>query len=693
MAQARFATIKTPLGEALQLSHMSGHESLGEPFLYEVELISDDPDIDESELLGKSATLQVSLPDGKTRYFNGLVASFGYAGTQGRHVVYHATLRPWLWLLSQASDCRIFQYMTVPEVISTLFREHGFSDQFKLTLTGSYPQCDYIVQYRESTFAFVQRLLEREGIYYYFTHSAESHRMEIVDDMAAHSSQAGYETVPFFPPGRFNETDHIADWSVQRRIRPGIYASTDYDFKTAHARGSTPHLLVELLRTGKYAHCEKEIYDYPGGYDQRDEGERYLRTRLDELEQSEQSFTGHGNVRGLGAGFLFALTNFPRKKLNCEYLVTSASYRIDAGDYESSDAAGAEAFFCSVDAAESANPRVARRTTSRPIIAGPQTATVVGAEGEEIWTDEYGRVKVQFHWDRLGKRNEDSSCWVRVSQLWAGPGWGGIHIPRIGQEVIVEFLEGDPDRPLITGRVYNSANMPPYELPANQTQSGIKSRSTPDGDLDNFNELRFEDQKGAERVYVQAERNMDTLVKNDQSLRVGNNRTKSIEVNETTEIGGNRDETVTGDEIIHISGTRTETVVKAESISLQDARTTTIELTDLLSIGKSQRVDIGEDASLSVKGERTVLVSKDQRTTVVGDRAHDVKSDTFRVKTKLVIDAGSEIVFRTGSASITLKSNGDISIKGASLSVAAQDKVNIRAVGDVQIRGARNAQN
>jgi type VI secretion system secreted protein VgrG len=685
--QEQFATITTPLGDALRLAHMTGHEGLGDLFAYELELISEDPNLDESQLLGESATVNVSLMNGKTRYFNGIITDFGYAGKRGRYVTYHATLRPWLWLLSQASDCRIFQRMSVPDVVSAVFRDHGCSD-FKLTLTGDYPEREYIVQYRETTLGFVQRLLEQEGIYYYFTHEESRHNLEIVDAMTAHNTQADYEQVPFFELGGFNELDYLEHWTAQRHVRTGAYAFTDFDFKKPRA-----NLSLDIAKPGNYSHADKECYEYPGGYETRQDGERYLRVRSDALQEGELGFSGRGNVRGLGPGVLFELTRFPRKKLNCKYLVTSATYTIDAGDYESYVREASDPFQCTLHAVDSTLAYVARRTTTKPLVGGPQTAIVVGAEGEEIWTDEYGRVKVQFHWDRVGERNESSSCWVRVAQLWAGPGWGGIHIPRIGQEVIVEFLEGDPDRPIITGRVYNNANMPPYDLPNNQTQSGIKSRSTPKGGIDNFNELRFEDSKGEEQLYMQAERNMDTLVKNDQSLTVGNNRTKSVTVDETTDIGRHRDETVGGNERIQVSGTRTETVDKAETITLEDKRSTTIALGDTLKIGKAYMVSVGADATLSIVGSHTVKVDKEQSVHVTGARTQDVKSDTIHVKTKLIIDAGSEIVFKTGAASITLKQNGDIAIRGASVSVTASGKVAIRATSDVQIKGARNAQN
>jgi type VI secretion system secreted protein VgrG len=687
LAQDRFATVTTPLGDSLQLLRMTGDDALGQLFAYELELLAVDPNLDESKLLGCSVTVHVSIANDKVRRFNGLVANFGYLGTKGRDNVYHLTLRPWLWLLSQTSDCRIFQHMSVPDVVAAVFRERGFSDvTFKLS--GDYPSREYIVQYRETTLSFVQRLLEQEGIYYYFRHEDGRHTMQIVDSVTEHSTQPDYEDVPFFPPGTHHESDHIEHWNGQRQVRTGSYAFTDYDFKKPNA-----DLLVETSVPGDYAHADNEFYDHPGDYETISDGERYARVRIAELQSSELAFAGQGNVRGLGAGALFNLSRFPREKLNCQYLIVAASYTVDAGEYESRGHHGSPHFHCSLQAVDSSVPYVARRITARPTIVGPQTATVVGAAGQEIWTDQYGRVKVQFHWDRLGKRDENSSCWVRVAQLWAGSGWGGIHIPRIGQEVVVEFLEGDPDRPIITGRVYNFANQPPYSLPENQTQSGIRSQSTPKGGVNNFNELRFEDKKGAEQLYMQAEKNMDTLVKNDQTLNVGNNRTKSVAVDETTNIGRNRTETVSGDEFIQISGSRTELVTKAETITLEDARRTTVTLGDTLAIGKAYTVNVGADASLTIVGSHAVKVDKTQSIHVTGARTHQVESDTINVKTKLVIDAGSEIVFKAGAASITLKQSGDIAIRGKSISVTASDKVNIRATSDVQIKGARNAQN
>lgn len=644
MAQDRFATITTPLGNALRLRSVSGHERLGELFEYDVLLISEDPDIDETKLLGQGATINVSLAEGKTRYFNGLITSFGYVDTHGRYVTYQATLRPWLWLLSQASDCRIFQHMSVPDVVSKVFRDHHFSD-FKLTLNGDYPARDYIVQYRETTLGFVQRLLEQEGIYYYFKHEEKKHSLEIVDAMSAHQTQDGYEKVPFFPPGSFNEEDFIEQWSAERCVRTGGYAFTDYDFKKPKA-----DLALDLSKPGKYEHADKEFYDYPGGYETVKDGERYVRARAEALQERELEFTGSGNVRGLGAGLLFELEKFPRKKLNCKYLITAADYIMHASDFESARGHGAEPFRCTVHAVDSTIPFVARRVTPKPVIAGPQTATVVGAKGEEIWTDEYGRVKVQFHWDRVGKRDESSSCWIRVAQLWAGSGWGGIHIPRIGQEVMVEFLEGDPDRPMITGCVYNNANMPPYGLPDHSTQSGIKSHSTPGGGLDNYNELRFEDRKGNEQVYVQAERNMDTLVKNNQSLSVQANRTK----------------TITGREDNKIDGGRQTTIEKFDNLTVNSAnKNTTVH-------GQFNTV---ADEHYKVQQNATQLFMKD-KVYVETDGDIDIRNGGTHYRGQqsgtLSISVSNSVKVTCGAASIELQKDGTITILGTKVKIGTK---------------------
>ena len=389
------------------------------------------------------------------------------------------TLHPWLWFLTRTADCRIFQEMAVPEIIKQVFRDHGFTD-FEEALSGDYRRWTYCVQYRETDFNFVSRLMEQEGIYYYFKHESNRHMLVLSDSVSSHDPFPGYEKIPYFPPDEhlIREKHYIHEWSISREIQPGTYALTEYDFENPKA-----NLLVKSAIDRNHAQSKLEIFDYPGEYLTASEGDAYVRARIEELHAEYELTQGQSNARGLAVGSLFQLTDYPREDQNQEYLVVSATHEMESDAYSSGSAGGSEdVYTCSFTALSSKQQFRAERTTPKPLVQGPQTAMVVGPSGEEIHTDKFGRVKVQFHWDRYGKKDQNSSCWVRVAQLWAGTQWGGIHIPRIGQEVIVEFLEGDPDHPIITGRVYNNDNMPPYGLPANATQSGIKSRSSKGGE-------------------------------------------------------------------------------------------------------------------------------------------------------------------------------------------------------------------
>ena len=384
----------------------------------------------------------------------------------------------------------------------------------------------------------------------------------------------------------------------------------------------------------------------------------------------------------------------------------SASYDAKNNAHDAGDS-GDGHFTMSFTAMDSQVPFRPALSTPAPRVEGVQTAIVVGESGDEITTDNYGRVKVQFHWDREGKNDENSSCWVRVAQLWAGSGWGGIHIPRIGQEVIVDFLEGDPDRPIITGRVYNADNMPPYALPDNKTQSGIKSRSTKSGAPSNFNELRFEDKKGSELVNLQAEKDLTSLVKHDEDRNVGNDRTTEIGHDETITVGNNRTETVSKQEAITIGGDRQESVGKSETVSIGTTRALTVGTDETiqvggkradsvakdesitvgggqsLSVGKNQSIDVGKDQTVSVGGGVTLSVTKDESVTVGGNLTVSVsKGETRDVGKKLAISAGDQITVTSGGCSITLKSNGDITIKGGG-------KITIQGSSDVIVKGSK----
>jgi type VI secretion system secreted protein VgrG len=706
MAQSHFATVSSPLGdEALTLRHFSTREELGRLFEYELELLSPDDDIKPTDLLGQTMTVHLELEKGGPRHFNGHVSRFARTGDLGRHTVYRATLHPWLWFLTRSTDCRIFQQMTVPDVIKTVFRDLGFTD-FEESLSQSYRTWEYLVQYRESPFNFVSRLMEQEGIYYFFKQLPDKHMLVLADSYSAHEPTPNYAEVPYFPdqPNARRERDHIHDWRLCGQIQPGAYALNDFDF-------TRPKANLEAKLSSPKGKPEHEIYDYPGEYSEAADGEAYARVRLEELQVPHEVVEGQANARGLAAGALFSLSGFPRKDQNREYLIVSANYDIASQAYESgSGSAEPPSCHCTFTAIESQTPYRAAALTAKPTIAGPQTAIVVGKAGEDIWTDEYGRVKLQFHWDRRGKSDEQSSCWVRVAQLWAGGKWGGIHIPRIGQEVVVEFLEGDPDRPLVTGRVYNGSNKPPYDLPANQTQSGIKSRSSKGGNPDNFNEIRFEDKKGEEQLFVQAEKNHDIVVKNDETHLVGHDRTKevknneivkvgvdrteSVGKNESIAIGGDRRKSVEGNETVSVTGTRNESVGKDETISIAANRSVSVTKNDGLSVAGAYSRDVAKDETITVQGNRKVDVSKDESLEVAGNRKHSIAAnDSLEVGKKLVISAADEICLVVGKAKITMKSNGDIITSGNDVSVVASGKSSHRADGDITLKGRKVLQN
>ncbi len=439
-------------------------------------------------------------------------------------------------------------------------------------------------------------------------------------------------------------------------MRTGGYALNDFDFEKPKA-----DLKVQRANPLEHSQNSHEIYDYPGEYLTTGEGDPYVTSRIQELQADFELCRGDGSARGMVVGGLFQLELYPNETLNKEYLIVSTSLELRSDEYETTDTgAGGEFFRTSISAIDSKTPYRSPRITPKPTVQGPQTAIVVGKKGEEIWTDKYGRIKVQFHWDRYGKLDEKSSCWVRVSQYWAGEKWGSIHIPRIGQEVIVEHLEGDPDRPIVTGRVYNADNMPPYGLPDNQTQSGIKSRSSKSGTPENFNELRFEDKKDEEQVYFHAEKDFDRVVENNDTLKVGfekmdkgdqtieiyNDRKMTIGNNETLEIGyGIKDK---GDQTIKVYNDRTTTVGNNETLTVEKGnQSTTVKMGDQslevkqgnqtikISLGKTtheamQAIELKVGAS-SIKIEPAKITIKSPQIAIQGDAMVQVKGPMTQV--------------------------------------------------------------
>lgn len=542
--EERFFAIDTPLGpDKLLLRSFTGEEGISRMFYFHLDLVSTDFAVDFDRIVGRNATLRIRLEDDSERYINGYIRWFAQSPVEGHLARYEAEMVPWLWFLTRTADCRIFQDQSVPEIIEKVFQHFGFQD-YENHLQGSYQPWEYCVQYRETAANFVMRLMEQEGILFFFRHEQGRHFLVMADRPSAHKPcptkpRARYQHV--IGPGAEPLEDVIFEWRYEQQMRPGKYSLTDYNFKTP----STSLISSIDSRIDQGGNKKYEVYDYPGEYLKRDRGDAVVRIRMEEEEAPHTVVSGTSDCRAFTSGYRFELTEHERQDQNGEYVLTSVSHSGHSEQYYAGTESEGEDYSNTFTCIPFDVPFRPERTTPKPIVQGCQTAVVVGPRGEEIHVDKYGRVKVQFHWDRVGNNDDNSSCWIRVSQLWAGKNWGAIFIPRIGQEVIVDFLEGDPDRPIITGRVYNAEQMPPYDLPANQTQGGIKSRSSKGGGTSNFNEIRFEDKKGQEQVYIHAERNLSAVVEANESRSVGGSRSTTIQKDETLVIKeGDRTETL-----------------------------------------------------------------------------------------------------------------------------------------------------
>jgi type VI secretion system secreted protein VgrG len=639
----RLVKVVTSLGEALLFNRLEGSDGLSRNGEYRVTVLSRRGDIQADELLGRSVSTVVRTPWGSDREFNGLAVGFYQVGQQGRYHQYLIVVRPWTWLLTRTSDCKIFQEKTVRDIISAVLADHPYAD-FEFQLTGSYRPWTYCVQYRESDFNFLARLMEQEGMHFFFRHKGGKHTLVIADGAQAHEAADFYDTLPYVEPeaARARQEEGVREWSHGSEIQPTRFIQRDFNFEKPRADMQADAHPARPLKHD-YA-ATFEVFDYPGEYADRSEGQRLATVRMEEMRHQFDVFNGESNAAGLTTGGLFRLSEHPRNDQNQEYLIVSADYHVEESPPES-EVARTELFSIRFRAIPSAQSFQPPRLTPKPIVQGPQTAIVVGKAGEEIHTDKYGRVKVQFHWDRYGKKDENSSCWIRVSHPWAGQNWGMIAIPRTGQEVIVEFLEGDPDRPIITGRVYNADQMPPYALPANMTQTGIKTRSSKGGGVDNFNEIRFEDKKGSEQLYIHAERNQDCVVENDETLSVGHDRTKTVGNDEKTEVKHDRTETVGNNETITIGKDRTESVGGNETVSITKDRATSIEGNETLSVTRNRDESVQGNESVSVTGKLDHSITGAASYTSTTSITLSVGGSTVEIKpTSIILSFGASSI-------------------------------------------------
>ena len=681
-------TLKSPL-PAVDLLFESMNMTAGLSTLGEMNLglLSKKPDLKPEDLLGKAVTVVVQQRDSAKRHFNGFVTRFGTGSRRGSYFAYQATVHPWLWFLTRTADCRIFQEMSVPDIVKKVFEDHSVAD-FQFKLFRSYRKWVYCVQYRESDFNFVSRLLEHEGIYWYFEHEDGKHKLVLVDSQSAHDAAPDCESLPYIEEGASTspDTDCVSNWAFSREVRTGKVVLTSYDFE----RPSTD-LKVKSDKVRQHSLADYELFDFQGDYVQSGDGSQWAEDRVEELQTPFQSLRGESNAQGIQVGHLLEITHHPRPDQNDKYLVTSLALRAHVDSYEAGNEPGG--LHCEFSAIPSAQQFRPPRATPKPFMQGPQTAVVVGPGGEELFTDKYGRVKVQFHWDRYGQKNEKSSCWVRVAHPWAGKNFGIVDIPRIGQEVVVDFLEGDPDQPLITGRVYNAEQMPPWDLPANATQSGILTRSSKGGGYANANAIRFEDKAGSEQLWIHAEKNQDIEVEKDETHWVGQDRKKTIDRDETTHVKHDRTETVDNNETITIGVDRTEKVGSNEKISIGANRTEDVGVNETIKIGANRTETVGANETISVTGNRTITVSASETATVALQRTHAVGvNETIAVGGAQEIGIGAAQIVAVGAMqSITVGASQSTNV-GASQSttVAAKQSTEVGADRSVTVVGAQS---
>lgn len=562
-------TVTPDTGLGFVLDTLEANEELGRPFTILLDVSADTPKGDLHGILGSSATVKLSYPNKPVRYFNGIIARAQYRGLSAGGYRYHLELRPWIWLLSHQQDCCIFSNKSPWTIMTDLFRAAGFTGfADKRQNASGDTVLDYCVQYRETTLDFVTRLMEQYGLYYYVTHTDGAHTINFADDPNSHTALS--EPIPYMynQSGWAAAQDHVWDWSGDAGIQPGASTFRDYNFTTPKA-----DLTAKSLIPGGYTHGSSEVYDYPGLYDTANDGQKAAQIRMQGYATRGQSFGGTSNSRALGTGGKFTLSDFAETTANQEYLVVGSVCtvaRAEAAAIQDDDEDPIlDTFRCVLRAIPGSRPFRLAPITPRPLIRGPQTARVAGEAGQEITTDSYGRIKVKFPWDRRAAEDENSSCWIRVAQLWAGQAWGAMFIPRIGQEVVVEFLEGNPDRPLVTGQVYNADMTVPYGLPDNKTRSTIKSNSSLNGG--GFNEFRFEDKKGSEEVFFQAQKDFNETILNNHTATITKDTTTTVsEGNRSVTVSkGNDSLTVsTGDHTITVTA-GSSTITAGKSITLK----------------------------------------------------------------------------------------------------------------------------
>jgi len=731
---------------ALTFAKISGTEALSELSEYKLELKTPDSDnplhgpaanLNLKSFIGQECTLEIAL-DGKgtgseagigsgIREISGVITQARILRKERRSIVYELVLRPWFWLATRNRDYRLFQEKSVVDILTEILGTYAFP--VKNLLAGSYPAREYQVQYGESDFVFLQRLMQEWGIYWYVEHSEHKHRLVLCDHASAHApfTSPAYHDLSYFPSGSKIDEEHVSSFELVESLTSGAFVTGDFNFTNPRTD------LTVISRQPRDTLCASyEVYEWPGDFETQGLGEQLARRRMEQCRSGGSLAYGVGNLKGVVTGCTFSLNNHPHTAANGQYLISRADFEMeDIGEETGFRQYRYEVRFQAHPESEPYRPP---RTIPKPRTRGPQTAIVTGPEGQDIWTDKYGRVKVKFHWDRYGGRNENASCWIRVAHPWAGENFGVMHIPRVGQEVIVDFLHGDPDLPLITGSLYNAANMPPWPLPTSSTQSGFLSRSTKNGREATANALRFEDKKDNEEIWLHAEKDQRIEVENDESCWVGNDRRRIVDHDETVGIGHDYSQMVDNDAKLNVKRDRMRQVGRNESIQVAVNKTTSVGQDEQQMVGRDQSVgvgrnkteSVGEDCMMSIGGAMLCTVKKNSLTTVEEDMNTSVQknaslsvSETYSVnvaknyemsvkedttitcegdtkqgiKKGLHIEAGETVQIVCGDSSLTMDKKGNIVLKGKDIQVEASGEQLIKAAKNITLKGQKILEN
>lgn len=672
---------------ALRLIGIEGSETLSSLYRYTLDCVTppDRPEhfdeianLDLASIVGNELTVSVAIEGAAggtgVRQISGIITEARFQGAGDRYCRYRLIMQPWLHFTEHRTDYRIFQRQNVVEIVRNVLARYGWPCQ--LRLEARYSELVYQVQYGESDFAFAQRLMQEHGIYWFFEHANDTHLLVLADAPGAHrpSSFVQNNALPYHPDSSSVHQEYVHAFDVSNRIHSASWTSGDFNFETPHTM-----LEVEAKAPDPHAHDPLEEYVWPGDHPDTDQGRRFAEVRMQEISSRNERFHGSGPLRSIVCGTTFVLEQHPHARANRDYLVTEASLEMHA-IAGTSDAGGQCSVACSFVVQPASLPFRPPRDVPRPKTTGPQTAIITGPAGQELWTDQYGRVKVKFHWDRSPCRDDNSSCWIRVASPWATGQYGNVSIPRVGAEVVVDFENGDPDRPIIIGSVYNAANMPPWQLPRNATQSGMLSRSTPGGSYELANAIRFEDLIGSEQIWLHAQKDLLTEVENNEMHIVEANRTRATAINDTTTIGGTRTITVQGMEthVVQASRTRSTTVNDttnvggARSITVQGPETHTVQANRTRSTGANDSTSVSGDRSVSVQGSETHSVNGSQKLTVNGGQTVSVNSDqSVSVNGSISVSAATQMSFVCGSSSIVMDSGGNVTISGVNVKINA----------------------